>query len=39
MRKPDFNSLNFKVWGYIMAFSMAILLILWLMQTAFLNVY
>ncbi len=39
MRKPDFNSLNFKVWGYIMAFSMAILLLLWLMQIAFLNVY
>ena len=39
MRKPDFNSLHFKVWGYVMAFSMAIVLLLWLMQIAFLNVY
>ena len=39
MRKPDFNGLNFKVWGYVMAFSLAIILLLWTMQIAFLNVY
>jgi signal transduction histidine kinase len=39
MKKFDFRSLRFKVWASVMAFSLAIILLLWLMQIAFINVY
>ncbi len=37
--KLDFKSLGFRVWLYIMAYSAAILLLLWLLQIVFINVF
>ncbi len=37
--RPNFKSIRFRIWFYVMLFSLAILLMLWLMQTVFLNVF
>lgn len=35
--KVDLKSIKFKIWIYILLFSLAILLLLWMLQTVFLN--
>ncbi len=39
MSKIDRKSLKFKLWQYFVAFAVAILVMLWLLQTVFLNSY
>lgn len=38
-RKIDPKSIGFRIWVYMMLFSLAVLLVLWLMQTVFINVF